>query len=599
MNNRLKGLLMNARQRKHENVWRMPEVHDVVRIAVGLLAAAVILTLAVDCLAEDWKFVNDSQYKFNRQPNRPMRQSTPSVYRNTRPETGRYGEPVIRAQYSPSVGTAVPALDTESTWQPARPRTNAYANTPYAQSNSQPAQGQSVFQNQSVTQTPPQGYGAVGAAPVYGNQGGVGGNYNTVTQPPGSGPVYAQPGRQYGQGPGFPPPLTGDAAGQGPYVTDPTEIGPSPLFGVEPDPLGAMPSIGLGPILQETQTGRFMLGVGVNSEAGLVGSIVLDEQNFDWRRFPRSFEEIRNATAWRGAGQRFRLEAVPGTRVQRYTASFSEPYLMNSEVSLATSGFYFTRIYEYWDEQRMGGRVAMGYHFSHALTGSLAYRGESINISHPVNPAPAELLDAVGVSGLHGFAVKLAHDTRDSAFLATEGHLIETSFEQVIGTYEYPCFNLDARKYFHFRERADQSGRHVLSLNFRMGITGDNTPIYDNFYAGGFSTIRGFYFRGASPRDPDYGVIVGGHFMMLASAEYLFPITADDMLRGVIFCDTGTVERSIDSWEDTYRVSPGFGLRIVVPAMGPAPIALDFAFPVSKNPGDREQMFSFFVGFAR
>ena len=411
-------------------------------------------------------------------------------------------------------------------------------------------------------------------------------------------PVYAQPSPAYGQGPNFPPPLTGDAAGQGPYVTNPTDDGPTPLFGVEPDSMGAMPYIPLTPVLQETQTGRLMVGVGVNSEAGLVGSIVLDEQNFDWRRFPRSFEDIRNATAWRGAGQRFRLEAVPGTEVQRYMASFTEPYLLNTDISLSASAFYFTRIYEYWDEQRLGGRLALGYHFSHALTGSLAYRGASINISDPYNDITPELNEVLGDSVLHGFQAKLAHDTRDSAFLATEGHLVEASFEQVIGTYSYPRCEVDVRKYFHFNERPDQSGRHVVSLNGRMGITGSDTPIYDNFYAGGFSTIRGFYFRGASPRAPG-GVVVGGHFMLLASIEYLFPITADDMLRGAIFCDTGTVEPSIDDWDDKYRVAPGFGLRIVVPAMGPAPIALDFAFPVSKNPDDREQVFSFFVGFAR
>ncbi len=71
------------------------------------------------------------------------------------------------------------------------------------------------------------------------------------------------------------------------------------------------------------------------------------------------------------------------------------------------------------------------------------------------------------------------------------------------------------------------------------------------------------------------------------------------MLRGVVFCDTGTVERTLDDWRDNYRIAPGFGLRIVVPAMGPAPIALDFAFPVVVNPGDRVLNFSFFVGFGR
>jgi outer membrane protein insertion porin family len=92
---------------------------------------------------------------------------------------------------------------------------------------------------------------------------------------------------------------------------------------------------------------------------------------------------------------------------------------------------------------------------------------------------------------------------------------------------------------------------------------------------------------------------VGGDFEVLAGAEYLFPITADDMLRGVLFLDTGTVEPSIKDMSNHYRVAPGFGLRITIPAMGPAPIALDFAFPVALNHGDEVNNFSFFVGFLR
>jgi outer membrane protein insertion porin family len=82
----------------------------------------------------------------------------------------------------------------------------------------------------------------------------------------------------------------------------------------------------------------------------------------------------------------------------------------------------------------------------------------------------------------------------------------------------------------------------VLGLNGHVGCTGDQTPVYDAFFAGGFSSLRGFEFHGAGPRD--IGVSVGG-FGGLAGAEYLFPITADDSLRGVVFLDMGTVEPSI------------------------------------------------------
>jgi len=45
--------------------------------------------------------------------------------------------------------------------------------------------------------------------------------------------------------------------------------------------------------------------------------------------------------------------------------------------------------------------------------------------------------------------------------------------------------------------------------------------------------------------------------------------------------------------------APGLGLRINVPAMGPGPIALDFARPADQAAGDRRQPFSYFVGLTR
>src|SRR5256885_8869463 len=47
--------------------------------------------------------------------------------------------------------------------------------------------------------------------------------------------------------------------------------------------------------------------------------------------------------------------------------------------------------------------------------------------------------------------------------------------------------------------------------------------------------------------------------------------------------------RSSDLNGNQFRAAPGFGLRITVPAMGPAPIALDLAFPVANAPGRSEE----------
>jgi outer membrane protein insertion porin family len=352
--------------------------------------------------------------------------------------------------------------------------------------------------------------------------------------------------------------------------------------------------------VSEAQTGRFMIGAGINSDAGVVGQVLLDERNFDWRRPPTSWNDFATGTAWRGAGQRFRIEAAPGTQVQRYLISFQEPYLWDTPISLGLSGSYFDRRFRDWDEQRVGGRVSLGYQWvEHDLSSTVSYRGELINIHDPAVPLGVvpELDEVLGENELHGFRLGIANDTRDSAFFPTEGHYIELAVEQVVGDFEYPRATVDINEYALVRERPDHSGRHIISGGTRLGFTGSDTPIYDNFYAGGYSSLRGFDFRGASPVKS--GVEVGGEFMWLNTVEYLFPLTADDMIHGVVFVDWGTVEEDITlDWEKV-RVSPGVGLRLTIPAMGPAPIALDFAWAAKRVSTDDLQVFSFNVGFTR
>jgi len=422
--------------------------------------------------------------------------------------------------------------------------------------------------------------------------------YAPGPQPMPGGPIYNGPTTMAPPPSLAPPPTSPNSLAPSPNITP---LGPVPNTTAPTDsftPMFTDPAVDMDVVLSENQTGRLMLGVAVNSDAGLVGQILLDEQNFDWTRYPTSWQDVVDGKAWRGAGEHFRLEAAPGTEVQRYLASFTEPYLLDTPVSLGLSGSYFTRQYRDWDEQRTGGRVSLGYQWiENDLSMGVAYRGEDVKISNPSNPLLPELAEVVGDNTIHGFKYSIANDTRDSAFLATQGHFLQLELEEVTGSFTYPRAVLDGRQYFLLDERPDHSGRHVLTVSSRVGVTGDHTPIFENFFAGGFSTLRGFDFRGASPVVQN--VQVGGQFEWLNTVEYLFPLTADDMIHGVAFCDFGTVEENIAIHGDNFRVAPGLGLRITVPAMGPAPIALDFAFPVLSAPTDEKQVFSFNIGLQR
>jgi outer membrane protein insertion porin family len=121
--------------------------------------------------------------------------------------------------------------------------------------------------------------------------------------------------------------------------------------------------------VQESRTGSLLFGVGVNSDAGLTGGVVLNERNFDinelnidilrkdllnggmidmlrnahgrlWKSPGGLIDDWMNGRAFRGAGQEFRIEAVPGTQLQRYSATFREAKKSDTASNLLPVGFF-------------------------------------------------------------------------------------------------------------------------------------------------------------------------------------------------------------------------------------------------------------------
>jgi outer membrane protein insertion porin family len=434
-----------------------------------------------------------------------------------------------------------------------------------------------------------------------------------ATAPPTTGnaapPNYLPPPASPGFGSGLPatntgplgPPIYGTADGA-PMVGN---------TGIAEPYAPIMPNMGYqpGPTVREAdliingfpaRTGRIMLGGAVNSDAGITGQLTIDERNFDICRWPRSFQDMFSGTAFRGAGQTFRLEAAPGTNFKRYTMQFADPNLFGYKpISMSISGFLYDRRFNDWDEERLGGRLSFGYRITPDLSLSAGITGQSVDMSgYDKNTTPVQALsDVYGKSSLFSGELALVHDTRDSPIQASRGHFFECNFEQAFGDFSYPRFELEFRRYWLVAERADGSGKQTFSFSTRAGYSGKDTPIYENFFAGGYATIRGFEFRGASPVQDN--IEVGGRFQWLNTLEYIFPITADDAFRGVGFVDFGTVEPNATLSSKSYRVAPGLGLRVALPMLGPAPLAFDFAYPVAKADTDQVQVFSFYMSMVR
>ncbi len=345
--------------------------------------------------------------------------------------------------------------------------------------------------------------------------------------------------------------------------------------------------------VDEAPTSRLMLGVGASSYGGLYGNVNFTENNFNILGFPRSWDDIRQQRAFRGAGQQFSIDLSPGTLINYYNFTFRDPYLFELPIGMTVSGYQWNRSYFDWREQRSGGRFGLGKQFGTQQYADVAFRIEDVSISGFKYPAPAALLDVAGHTTLSTLRSSYRIDTRDNPFLPSGGGYFETAVEQAVGTYTFTKGTVEGRKYFTTGSRPDGSGKRVLTIRGFFGATSRDTPIYERFYAGNLNSLRGFQFRGVGP----YVMTVntGGVMESLSSIEYRFPWTANDNFQQVVFIDTGTVEQ--DYRFTTYRVSVGTGARIMIPQIfKQIPIALDLAFPVSKGPQDRIQYFNFSIG---
>jgi outer membrane protein insertion porin family len=349
----------------------------------------------------------------------------------------------------------------------------------------------------------------------------------------------------------------------------------------------------------ETDTGEFSIGGAVSSDQGLVGRIALTQRNFDVRDTPDSLGDMFSGGAFRGAGQTFQIEALPGVDVQTYSISLSEPYLLESDYSGSVNAFYRDREFDEFDEERFGGAVSVGRRFGTRWSGSLALRANSVGLTNIAPDRPVDVFEFADRSLFFGLSPSIARTSLDRFFLPNRGSRTELSVEQVFGDYTFNTIRADHSVYIPIRQ--DFLGRDtVLKFEGRIAYQPqdeDDVPVYERMYMGG-NTFRGFEFRTISPKGirNDTGELgndpVGGTWLFFAGIEVRQPVY-EEILHVVGFLDTGTVTN--EPGFEEYRVSIGVGVRFSIPQLSPAPIALDFGFPIVDEEGDESQVFTFSV----
>ncbi len=351
--------------------------------------------------------------------------------------------------------------------------------------------------------------------------------------------------------------------------------------------------------VEEVNTGSVSIGLGVSSDLGLLGAITLTQKNFDIVDTPESFRELVTGQAFRGAGQYFSLELAPGIETSRYSMSFGEPHIFDTNYSLSTRTFFYQRDRDDWTEGRYGGTVGLGRRFGDVWSAGANVRAEVVDITDIDAGAPTDIFAVAGDSLLTTAGLTVSRNTTDSNLFPTRGSRLSLGVEQagLLGDYDFTTLSLNFNKFWTVEE--DFLGRKtVLSLRSNVGhIVSGEAPTFERLYAGGHRNFRGFEYRGVGPRGITPGgattdEAVGGDWMFLLGLEYNIPVYKE-LVRTVFFVDTGTVDTDLSL--SRYRVSVGAGIRFQLPILGQAapPVAVDLAVPVLKEEGDQTQLISF------
>ncbi len=123
-----------------------------------------------------------------------------------------------------------------------------------------------------------------------------------------------------------------------------------------------------------------------------------------------------------------------------------------------------------------------------------------------------------------------------------------------------------------------------------LGSTGD-LPFYQNYFAGGIDTVRGYQTDTLGPRDSTDDPI-GGNILVDGSVGLVILPLSTDSLRTSVFFDGGnTFDNRFDF--DELRYSVGIQEDWHSPI---GPLEFSLAMPLNANHGDDKQYFQFLIG---
>ncbi|MET0516252.1 MAG: outer membrane protein assembly factor BamA [Nitrospiraceae bacterium] len=329
--------------------------------------------------------------------------------------------------------------------------------------------------------------------------------------------------------------------------------------------------------VKEKPTGQFSIGGGFSTLDKLVAIADITEGNL-------------GGNGWMG-----RIRGQLGQQRTLGLITFRNPYLNDSLTSMQIDVYRSMTNYITYFEKKAGASLTFGRWLSEYVTGSVSFVAEQLDFSDPTIDAPELVLAQLGTQSTTGFRTTLARDTRDYFLDPRSGLRTSVGFDfgtpYLGGTNNFYKYYLDAIKYtpLPFDTRFSIHARYGSA----EGLHGKPIPLTERFFVGGINTMRGFVFGRAGPVTPS-GSLLGAAKELIFNNDFIFTISSEAKLNGVIFFDWGNGFNDGEPVAiNALRKSAGFEGRWISPF---GPLRAAYGINLDPRPGERKGVFEFTIG---
>jgi len=355
--------------------------------------------------------------------------------------------------------------------------------------------------------------------------------------------------------------------------------------------------------VQERMTGQLQAGVGYGDVQGLLVNFSVSQDNL------------------LGTGDRLSMTVNNSSVSTIYDVSYTDRYHTQEGVSQTLSAGYRetrARRADLADYDLTSGHASVEYSVPVTEVDRLAarLRLERIGIDER-SGTPDWIRDYLEAQSDDRFTMikpRLSwnRDTRDRGVFPTAGGRQRLSLEGTIPGDDLEFYKLtyENRRYWPLRWLGDRTTFSVegqVSYGDGYGDT-DRLPFFENYYAGGVRTVRGYRGNYLGPRE-EGGDPIGGNARVLTKAQVIFPPTPESQsVRMAAFIDAGQV---FNTRQDEYgfedvipegldrvdlselRAAAGISLIWMSPV---GPLTFSLAEPLNETRDDETETFQFSLG---